>query len=96
MNKIIYNSYGTISFNCKQNVTAKTVTFGTLTRDVRDLDTEQNDLILERVSERVKIPVEDDLVPVQLEANLARRNALVSDVEGDSLLDVALHVRDLD
>ena len=60
------------------------------------LDGEEVDLILVRSTERAQVPVKDDSAAIETDTDLTRRDTLVSDVEGDALLEVAASLRDGD
>ena len=60
------------------------------------LDGEEVDLILVRSTECADVPVKDDGAAIEANTNLTRRDALVSNFEGDTLLEVAASLRDGD
>ena len=53
------------------------------------LDGEEVDFILVRSTERAQVPVKDDSAAIEANTDLTRRDTLVSNVEGDTLLEVA-------
>ena len=60
------------------------------------LDGEEVDLILVRSAECTQVPVKDDSAAIEANTDLTRRDTLVSNVEGDTLLEVATRLRDGD
>ena len=60
------------------------------------LDGEEVDLILVRSAECTQVPVKDDSAAIEADTDLTRRDTLVSDIEGDTLLEVAASLRDGD
>ena len=60
------------------------------------LDGEEVDLILVRSTERAQVPVKDDSAAIEADTDLTRSDALVSNVEGDTLLEVAASLGDGD
>ena len=60
------------------------------------LDGEKVDLILVRSTEGAQVPVKDDGAAVEADTDLTRRDTLVSDIEGDTLLEVSASLRDGD
>ena len=61
-----------------------------------DLDGEKVDLILVRSAECTQVPVKDDSAAIETDTDLTRRDALVADIEGNTLLEVAASLRDGD
>ena len=60
------------------------------------LDGEEVDLILVRSTERAQVPVKDNSAAIEADTDFTRRNALVSDVKRDTLLEVAARLRNGD
>ena len=60
------------------------------------LDGEEVDLILVRSTECTQVPVKDDSATIEADTNLTRSDALVSDIEGDTLFEVAARLRNGD
>ena len=60
------------------------------------LDGEEVDLVLVRSTECAQVPVKDDSAAIEANTDLTRRDTLVSDVEGDTLLEVSASLRDGD
>lgn len=61
----------------------------------QNLDTKDDDLILVRCSKCGELPVQDDLIPIQPNADLAAHDTAVADFEGNTLLKVSAHFPDL-
>ena len=61
---------------------------------ISSLDGEEVDLVLVRSTECAQVPVKDNSATIKANTNLTRRDALVSDFEGDTLLEVAARLRD--
>ena len=59
-------------------------------------DGEEVDLILVRSTERAQVPVKNNSAAIETDTNLTRRDTLVANVEGDTLLEVAASLRDGD
>ena len=60
------------------------------------LDGEEVDLILVRSTECAQVPVKDNSAAIEADTDLTRRDTLVSDVKGDTLLEVAASLRNGD
>ena len=60
------------------------------------LDGEEVDLVLVRSTECTQVPVKDDRAAIEADTDLTRRDTLVSNVEGDTLLKVAASLRNGD
>ena len=54
-----------------------------------DLDGEEINLILVRCTECAQVPVKDDSAAIETDTNLTRGNALVANVQGDTLVEVS-------
>ena len=67
-----------------------------LVKQILDLDGEEVDFILVRSPERAQVPVKDDRAAIEADTDLTRRDTLVSNVERDTLLEVAARLRDGD
>ena len=65
-----------------------------LVQKILDLDGEEVDLILVRSTECAHVPVKDDGAAIEANTNLTRSDALVSNFEGDALLEVSTRLRD--
>ena len=63
---------------------------------ISSLDGEEVDLIFVRSAERAQVPVKDNSAAIEADTDLTRRDTLVSDIEGDTLLEVAASLRDGD
>ena len=61
-----------------------------------DLDGKEINLILVRCTKCAQVPVKDDSAAIEADTNLTRSDALVSDIEGDTLFEVAARLRDGD
>ena len=61
-----------------------------------DLDGKEINLILVRSTKCAQVPVKDDGATIEADTNLTRSDALVSDIEGDTLFEVAARLRDGD
>ena len=60
------------------------------------LDGEEVDLVLVRSTECAQVPVKDDSAAIETNTDLTRRDTLVSNVKGDTLLEVAASLRNGD
>ena len=60
------------------------------------LDGEEVDLVLVRSAECAQVPVKDDSAAIETDTDLTRCDALVANVKGDTLLEVAARLRDGD
>lgn len=60
------------------------------------LDTEDDSVILVFGSKRGELPVEDNIVPVQPDPDLAAQNTAITYLEGNTLLQVSTRFTDLD
>ena len=56
---------------------------------IYNLDGEEADLILVGGTESTQVPVEDDRAAIETDTNLTRGNALVANVQGDTLVEVS-------
>ena len=63
---------------------------------ISSLDGEEVDLILVRSTERAQVPVKDNSAAIKADTDLTRRDALVSDVKRDTLLEVSASLRNGD
>ena len=61
-----------------------------------DLDGKEINLILVRCTKCAQVPVKDNRATIEADTNLTRSDALVSNIEGDTLFEVAARLRDGD